>query len=321
MKKWWAIGAAAALLSLSAVVYAFTGTGSNQSTGWQNLYLMTTRPVLKDGMDAVLHVAASQVGPGTEVIDEVSGPTGFGAHWANYTGDPNWIHAVVHKTSGTYGYQVQVWNNGVETANSPTIYLTWATAANSTSWGFMSSFGGVAAAQFLSAGATASSITVTEDLGMDGSGTACYSALGFYEDVGGGNAVGWFGIENLGTNDTPSYTFSPPADGQPRFFQMTGYAAPTCSDALAKASGPWFVLDSPSNANGVAGLYSLGQMITVSGVTPNAQVWVNMLGASRTRWFTVLSDSSGVAQIPASIVGAYEIQPPGETPFYTDVQY
>ena len=272
-------------------------------------------------MSTLLHVAASQVGPGSEVIKEVSGPVGYGAYWVNYTGDPNWIHAVVHKTSGTYGYQVQIWNNNVETAVSPTIYITWTALANSTSWGFMSSYGSTAASQTLSAGATASSITVTEHIGMDGSGASCYSALGFYEDVGGGNAVGWFGIENRQTNDTPSYTFSPPNDGKPRIFQMTGYAAPTCSDSLSKASAPWFVLDSPGNSNGVSALYTLGQTITLTHVAASSQVWVNMLGGGKSRWFTVMSNSSGVAYIPASFVGAYEISAPGESPYYTDVQY
>lgn len=321
------IGAVA--LAAGGIAYAFSGTGGQSAGGWQNIYLWTERPVLKVGMVSPLHAVVSQVGPGSEVIKEVSGPTGYGANWTDFTGNPNWIHGVSQTVAGTYGYQLQIWNNGVETASSPTIYLTWAAQANSTSWAFTSSTGeAVAAAQTWSAGATADSATLTERIGGDPATTgSVFDALVYGKNIHTQAELypsapdGYQTVEYLSTNDTPSWTFTVPA-GTTDAVQMTGYEAPNASASAGKATAPYFILGSPSNTNGVSGLYSLGQTITLSGAPPNGQVWVEEgTGGNRQRWFTVLANASGVATVPASRVGSLGFVVGSEPEFWTNIQY
>lgn len=292
------------LLAVDLAAYAYT-------PGYTNLGITADATILKAGMNVTLTVYGTNFEGDYLAIKD--GNTGYtwiaGGSWPNFA-----------VTTSKQSPQSDTFTPEVVDASGTVLFLgnaitvDWTSQANGTSDGYENAEGGGAYAySLINAGSTASSATVTEEIGSMGISSPVYQAWWAQAGV---NSGAWSGSGNYSTQDSYSQTFT--AATHPDFVQMTAYAAPSSNtNDHAKSPAYTFVIGGPTAPAGVSTPYlvTAGQNINLSGLPANSAVWWTYVGwnTRAQRWLDQTTDSTGSLSIPATHPGAIEITADGGT--------
>ena len=291
------------------------------SAGHEITLLEVREQILKAGMTAHATMRVSNVPAGQLACYVYNPSTGWSTTVYGPSNAAVWVFGLTNAGSGTWQLTPQIVSGTTVLKSGASVYATWIDVANGTSDGYLNSAMEGCNARLMVPAATATSGTVTEYIGLQGSDTSVvYNAWYFAKSLNGTVLttncppndwcqIGW------STNDSFSLALSSTwnADG-PYKFQMTGYAAPSSNNAEhAKAFAPTFVFNGPSNPYGGVSQVLYGDMLTLTGLGSGTTVYWSYIGLNDHEYYqqqSAQADSSGSLSIPANRQGAIEILTP-----------
>jgi len=319
--------ASAAAMAVAVILAAGLSAHAQSvgTPGAASLSLETRTGLLHSGMSATLLARSAGYSAETlAILDETTGsfvaigPAGSAVLGAVVTA-PQAVTAVYAAAALNAMQQV--------VALGPPITVRWTEQGNGSSQAYTNTEDEAANGVYtLSAGADASSSTVTMTLGSQGMGPAWYNAYAYGHSLSGHNTfpsepANWY---QFGWQPTDQFveTFAA-LDGVTRI-QLAGYASPGPWGAPnynpAKASAPTFIVGSPPPAFDTASLYQVGSLIRLTGLLPSEQVWWAPVELGETsHWFDQDASAAGRLTVPATAVGALEFAV-GTTVWYVDIE-